>query len=248
VIVQKKYPVLVHVYGGPGAQLVTSQFPTGSGSPGFHSYLSSSHNFIIFTVDPVGTGGLGDDYQKARTYGHLGVTEAEDVVGAVAWLKQKCFVSTDQIALWGWSYGGFMASRITSLGTRSGLAATIGVAPVTDWKLYDSIYTERYMRTPALNAEGYDNSSVLARTPIFSPLGPQFFLIHGTGDDNVHFQNSALLAERLVDSNPGYDFSSFYYPNRAHSLVGPNGETNQHLYRMLTRFLLQALRLPGTVQ
>lgn len=242
-----RYPVLVHVYGGPGAQLVTSQFPIGSGGPGFHSYLSSIHKFIIFTVDPVGTGGLGDEYQKAHTYGHLGVTEAEDIVGAVAWLKQKCFVSGGQVALWGWSYGGFMSSKITSLGLRSGLAATIAVAPVTDWRLYDSVYTERYMRTPALNWDGYNNSSVLDNVSMFSSEGPNYFLIHGTGDDNVHFQNSALLVEKLVEEIPNYDFSSFYYPNRAHGLVGPRGENNQHLYRMLARFLLRTLQLPGDV-
>lgn len=140
-----------------------------------------------------------------------------------------------------------MASRITSLGPRSGLAATIAIAPVTDWKLYDSVYTERYMQTPELNEQGYDNTSIVERADQFSPLGPRYFLIHGTGDDNVHFQNAALLTQSLVDSNPSYEYSSFYYTNRAHSLVGPRGETNQHLYRTLTRFLLTALDLPGTV-
>jgi len=233
-----QYPTVVFVYGGPGSQQVTSAFQVGSGDTrGFHTYLTGALHFIVLVVDGIGTGGQNDSFQKATTYMNLGVNEARDVVNAIAWASTMCFVDSDRVALWGWSYGGFLTSMVAT--SNSGLLRTaMAVAPVTDWALYDSIYTERYMRTPSENLYGYNISSVLNRV---GSIDTDYLLVHGTGDDNVHLQNSAVWVKTLVENN--VQFSLMYYTNRDHSLRGPEGQTNQHLYRLLTDHLLRNMDL-----
>jgi len=169
---------------------------------------------------------------------NLGVHEAKDVLQAIKYLNSLCFVDSSRIALWGWSYGGFLSSMVAGEGVNV-VSTVVSVAPVTDWRLYDSIYTERYMRTPQQNGPGYNASSVLLRAAKFDV---DYMLIHGTADDNVHFQNGALLANQLVLNN--IQFSTMFYTNRDHSLRNPVTQaTNEHLYRLMTDFLLRSFQL-----
>jgi len=241
----KKYPVLIYVYGGPGAQNVVRTYPYGTGRLGWHNYLVSSQGFLVFYFDGIGTGGRGDVFQKNFTYMKLGVNESSDVLAATRYLKDLCYVDQSRIALWGWSYGGYLSSMVAGEPDASKYFNTIiAVAPVTDWQLYDTIYTERYMRTPQSNAIGYSQSSVLNRVYGKAPWVPNYLLVHGTADDNVHFQNGALLADALVQN--GIQFETMYYPNRNHGLTGPNGEQNTHLYTLLTHFLLTSFNLTSS--
>merc|ERR1711879_412723 len=148
------------------------------------------------------------------------------------------YIDSSRIGIWGWSYGGYMSSRIISAGNPI-VKAAISVSPVTDWKFYDNIYTERYMQTPEFNAVGYEESSVLGRAGFILPES-SYLLVHGTADDNVHFQNSADWVSDLVRA--GVDFRTMYYPDKSHSLLGL--ETRTHLYKMMIRFWAGAFDLP----
>src|SRR5438034_3776833 len=190
--------------------------------------MFAQDGYLVASVDNRGTGGRGAKFMKL-TYLHLGRYESTDQIAAARWFGQQPFVSADRIGIWGWSYGGYMTSRTVFLG--GGLfKAALAVAPVTDWRFYDTIYTERYMRTPQENQAGYDESASLAYA---DSLKSSFLLVHGTGDDNVHFQNSERLVERLEAANKQFDMR--IYPNKTHSIAG--GTTRENLYGLFTSWL-----------
>jgi len=228
----KKYPVLMFVYGGPGSQTVTNSW--GGSNYMWHQLLADK-GVIVVSVDNRGTGARGADFKKL-TYANLGKYETQDQVEAARWLGKQPYVDKDRIGIWGHSFGGYMAL----LGLTKGegvFRAGISVAPVTNWRFYDSIYTERFLKTPQENAAGYDDNS-----PLFfaDKLEGDLLLIHGTGDDNVHFQNAVAMQDALVSANK--QFESFYYPNRNHSVGG--GITNLHRFKMMTDFLERKLINP----
>jgi len=221
----RRYPLLMNVYGGPGSQTVTDSW--GGANYLWHQLLARD-GYLVASVDNRGTGGRGARFMK-MTYLHLGRYESADQIAAARWFATQGYVDPDRIGIWGWSYGGYMASRSMFLGAGVFKAALV-VAPVTDWRLYDTIYTERYMRTPAENASGYDESSSLAYA---DSLKGSLLLVHGTGDDNVHFQNSVRLVERLEGANKQFDMR--IYPNKTHAIAG--GNTRENLYGLFTAWL-----------
>ncbi|BDD08772.1 peptidase S9 [Fulvitalea axinellae] len=225
----KKYPVLMYVYGGPGSQNVKNSFPS-SRDRWFN--MLANKGYIVACVDNRGTGFRGRDF-KHVTYKNLGKYESQDQISAAKYLGSLPYVDKGRIGIWGWSYGGYMSSLCLFTGNDV-FKAAIAVAPVTNWRFYDSIYTERYMQRPQDNPTGYD-----AFSPVFhaSKLKGNFLLVHGTGDDNVHFQNAVELVNELVKTDK--QFESFYYPNRNHGIYG--GNTTMHLYRMLTNFVMNKL-------
>lgn len=226
---QQRYPVLMYVYGGPGSQLVLNAW--GSSRELWLQHLAQQ-GYIVVCVDNRGTGGRGKGF-KDITYGQLGKYEVEDQIEAAKYLASLGYVDDTRIGIWGWSYGGYMSSLCLFLGADY-FKAAIAVAPVSSWRFYDTIYTERYLQTPQLNGSGYDDYSPLNHT---EKLAGQYLLIHGTGDDNVHFQNAVALVDSLVAHNK--QFESFYYPNRNHGIYG--GNTSLHLYKMMTSFVLENL-------
>lgn len=225
----KEYPVLMYVYGGPGSQTVLNKF---SGQRElWHSYLAD-RGYIVVSVDNRGTGARGQAFKHA-TYAQLGKLETQDQIAAARYLAAQPYVDPARIGIWGWSFGGYMTSLALFKGNdifKTGIA----VAPVTNWRFYDSIYTERYLKRPQDNPSGYDNNSPNTHT---DKLKGNFFLIHGTGDDNVHFQNAVELQNALIDANKQFD--SFYYPNRDHGISG--GNTRYHLFNMMTNYILEKL-------
>ena len=221
----KKYPVLMHVYGGPGSQQVLDSFP---GADFFWYQMLLKKGYLIYCIDNRGTGARGVAFKKI-TYQNLGKIEVEDQIFAAKYLGGLPHVDASRIGIWGWSYGGFMSANCLMQGA-SVFKAAISVAPVTNWRFYDSIYTERYQRTPQENPRGYDDNSPVNHV---DKLKGNLLLVHGTGDDYVHFQNSVALEEALIKANK--QFQSFYYPNRNHGIYG--GNTRLHLYQMMTNFL-----------
>jgi len=221
----RRYPLLMTVYGGPGSQTVTDSW----GGPNYlwHQMLAQD-GYLVASVDNRGTGGRGAKFMK-MTYLHLGRYEVADQIAAARWFAGQAFVNPDRIGIWGWSYGGYMSSLSMFRGAGV-FKAAVAVAPVTDWRLYDTIYTERYMRTPQENPDGYAESAPLAYA---DSLKGSFLLVHGTGDDNVHFQNSVRLVERLEAANKQFDMR--IYPNRTHAIAG--GNTRENLFGLLTRWL-----------
>jgi dipeptidyl-peptidase-4 len=225
----KRYPLLLFVYGGPGSQTVTDAW--GGARYLWHQMLAQE-GYLVASVDNRGTGARGARFKK-QTYLHLGRYESADQIAAARWFAARPYVARDRIGLWGWSYGGYMASRTMFLA--GGLfKAALAVAPVTDWRLYDTIYTERYMRTPEDNPGGYAESAALSYA---DSLRGSFLLVHGTGDDNVHFQNSLRLVERLEAANKQFDMR--IYPNKTHAIAG--GTTSENLYGLFTAWLKRAL-------
>lgn len=222
----KKYPVLIFTYGGPGSQIVWDRW---GGSNYLWHQLLAQNGYIVFSVDNRGTGGRGKAF-KNLVYKDLGNFEVQDQIEAAKWLGAQSYVDANRIGIWGWSYGGYN-SALTLMKGADYFKAAISVAPVTHWKFYDTIYTERYMSTPQLNPEGYENSAVLAHT---NKLKGKLFLVHGTGDDNVHFQNAVKLAEKLIAEDK--PFQTMFYPEKNHGIFG--GKTRQHLYKMMTEFIL----------
>ncbi len=225
----KKYPVLMYQYSGPGSQSVTNSW--GGGHYYWHQMLVQK-GYIIVVVDGRGTGGRGAAFKK-QTYLQLGKLEVEDQIAVARYLAGLPYVDAARIGIWGWSYGGYMASLAILRGADV-FAAAIAVSPVTSWRFYDTIYTERFLRTPQENPAGYDDNSPLSHA---SELKGKFLLIHGTGDDNVHFQNSVALADALIAA--GKQFESFYYPDRAHGIY--RRQARVHLYTMMTDFILENL-------
>lgn len=228
---EKKYPVLVYVYGGPGSQTVTRQFSSGQRAM-WHNYLTT-RGYIIFSVDNRGTGARGRDFEK-QVYKKLGQFEVTDQIDAVKYLAENYdFVDPERIGIWGWSYGGYMSSMVLAEGNDL-FSMGMAVAPVTHWKFYDTIYTERFMQTPEMNPEGYKKGAPLNKV---EKIKGNYLLVHGTGDDNVHFQNSVEMINELVEHN--IQFETMYYPDRNHGIYG--GNTRRHLYKMLTDFVIENL-------
>lgn len=225
----KKYPVLMYVYGGPGSQTVSNSW--FGGRDYWHMHLANQ-GYIIASIDNRGTGARGKDF-KHITYGILGKYEVEDQIAGGKYLASLDYTDSDRIGIWGWSYGGYMSSLSLFIGNDV-FKSAIAVAPVTSWRYYDTIYTERYMSTPQLNGEGYDAYSPNSH---IDQLKGNFLLIHGTGDDNVHFQNSVEMLNRLVAADKQFD--TFYYPNRNHGIYG--GNTTWHLYTQMTNWILENL-------
>lgn len=223
----KKYPVLMYQYSGPGSQEVHNSFANGFyGGLSFEHYLSQK-GVIVVCVDGRGTGGRGSDFKRC-TYMKLGDIESHDQAEVALYLSKQPYVDKDRIAIWGWSFGGF--NTLMSLCEGRGLfRCGIAVAPVTDWRFYDSVYTERFMRTPQENPSGYD-CSPLHR---YEKMKGDLLIIHGLADDNVHFQNTAELAEALTQMD--YPFDMHTYTNRNHSIYG--GNTRLHLFKRIERFL-----------
>ena len=229
----KCYPVIMHQYSGPGSQQVTDSWSAGSMGQGgaFDSYLAQQ-GFIVVSVDGRGTGGRGADFEKC-TYLKIGDLESKDQVEAALYLGSLPFVDKDRIGIWGWSYGGFNTLMSMSEG-RGVFRAGVAIAPPTSWRFYDSIYTERYMRTPKENPDGYDVNPIVRAQKLHGAL----LLCHGTADDNVHPQNSYEYAEALVQADK--DFREVYYTNRNHSIYG--GNTRNHLLRQVANFFVTELK------
>jgi dipeptidyl-peptidase 4 len=227
----KKYPVLFCNYGGPGSQQVVNRF----GAASMWHQLLAQNGFIIVSVDNTGTGFRGEEFKK-KTYLQLGKYEIEDQIDAAKYLGSLPYIDKNRIGHWGWSFGGFMSSLAITKGSDV-FKAAIAVAPVTSWRFYDNIYTERYMRTPQENPEGYDNNSPINFT---DRIKGKFLLIHGTADDNVHFQNSVEMIKALVKSN--IDFESAYYPNKNHGISGMADNTTFHLWSKMTNWIFENLR------
>lgn len=228
----QKCPVVMYQYSGPGSQEVTDDWGAGFYGGLAWECLLAQQGIISVCVDGRGTGGRGADFKKC-TYKEIGVREARDQAETARYLATLPYVNADRIAIWGWSYGGYMT--LMSLAEAPVFRAGIAVAPPTDWRYYDSVYTERFMLTPQENGIGYDHSSAIARAP---KLSGRLLLVHGMADDNVHFRNSVEYSEALVQA--GIQFDMQVYANRNHSIYG--GNTRRHLFtRMLDFWKAQLL-------
>lgn len=228
----KKYPVIMHQYSGPGSQQVVDSWSIGSMGNGgiFDAYLSQK-GFIIVSVDGRGTGGRGAEFEKC-IYQRLGDLESKDQVEAALWLGKEKYVDAGRIGIWGWSFGGFNTLMSMSEG-RNTFKAGVSIAPPTNWRYYDTVYTERYMRTPQENPDGY------ATNPIerVGKLNGKLLICHGIADDNVHIQNAYEYSEALVQADK--DFKENFYTNRNHSIYG--GNTRNHLLRQVAEWFINNL-------
>lgn len=229
----KKYPVIMFQYSGPGSQQVVNSWNAGAMGQGgaFDQYLAQQ-GFIVVCVDGRGTGGRGADFEKS-TYLKLGDLESKDQVEAASYLATLPYVDKDNIGIWGWSFGGFNTLMSMSNG-KSIFKAGVAVAPPTDWRFYDTIYTERYMRTPKENPQGYDVNPIQRANNLSGAL----LICHGMADDNVHPQNAFEYSEALVQADK--DFKEIYYTNRNHSIFG--GNTRNHLLRQITEWFITHLK------
>lgn len=226
----KKYPLLFYVYGGPGSQEVLNSQSRASDYMWFR--MLAQKGYVVACVDGRGTGMRGEKFKKC-TYMELGKYETEDQIEAAKYFGSLSFIDKNRIGIFGWSYGGYMSSLCITKGTDYYKTA-IAVAPVTNWRYYDNVYTERFMRTPQENADGYDMNSPINHV---EKLKGNYLLIHGTADDNVHYQNSMDLITALVKANK--QFEHFAYPNKDHGIYG--GNTRLHLYTLMTDFILRKL-------
>ncbi len=221
----KRYPVIMYQYGGPGNQQVLNQWGIGmSGSGAIMEQYLAQQGYVCVCVDNRGTGGRGTEFEKC-TYLRLGELEARDQVETALWFGQQSYVDKDRIGIWGWSYGGWNTLMSMSEG-RPVFRAGVAIAPPTCWRYYDSIYTERYMRTPKENQKGYDEVNPIYRA---SKLHGALLICHGLADDNVHYQNTAEYVEALVQADK--DFRQLVYTNRNHGIYG--GNTRNHLFRQV---------------
>ena len=225
----KKYPVLFFVYGGPGYQTVKNQWQGANYL--WYQYMAKL-GYIVVSIDNRGSGGRGEAFKK-MTYLNLGKYETMDYIEAAKYFGAQSYVDASRIGVFGWSYGGFMASNCITKGAEV-FKAAVAVAPVTNWRYYDNIYTERYMRTPQENAAGYDDNSPINHV---DKIKGKYLLIHGTADDNVHFQNAAEMVKAMNEKNIPYDAE--YYPNTNHGIRG--GKVRLHLFGKITNFLLMNL-------
>lgn len=226
---KKKYPVLQYVYGGPGSQQVLDVWKGGYYF--WFNYLAQN-GYIIMCVDNRGTGGRGESWKKI-TYRELGYYEIIDQIEVAKWLKKQPFVDSSRIGMFGWSFGGYMSSLAITKGAAE-FKAAIAVAPVTNWRYYDNIYTERYMGLPKDNPNGYDDNSPTSHV---DKIKGNFLIIHGTADDNVHFQNSVEMVDAMIKKNIRFD--SEYYPNKNHGIGG--GKTRLHLFTKMTEWMFKNL-------
>ena len=225
----KEYPVLMFQYSGPGSQQVSNSWYGANDY--WHSMLAND-GYIVVCVDGRGTGFKGADFKKV-TQKELGKYEVEDQIAAAQKLGAMEYVDADRIGIWGWSYGGFMSSNCILKGADT-FSTAIAVAPVTNWRYYDTIYTERYMTTPQENASGYDENSPINHV---EKLKGKYLLIHGSADDNVHVQNTMQMIEALVQANKQFDWA--IYPDKNHGIYG--GNTRIHLFNKMTDFIKENL-------
>lgn len=226
---KKKYPVYINIYGGPGSNTVTDDF---DGNDYFYHQLLAQKGYIVFSVDPRGTMYRGAKFKKS-TYLQLGKLETEDFIAAAKELQKLPYVDGSRIGIQGWSYGGYMTSLAMTKGSDV-FKMGIAVAPVTNWRYYDNIYTERFMRTPQENAAGYDDNSPIN---FVKNIKGKYFIIHGSGDDNVHYQNTMEMISTLTEANVQFDM--FIYPNKNHGIYG--GNTRNHLFSMMLDYTLKNL-------
>ena len=225
----KKYPLFMNQYSGPGSQSVSNRWLSRND---YWYMMLAQKDIIIVCVDGRGTGFKGRDFKKV-TYKELGKFEIEDQIEAAKELGKLKYIDEKRIGIWGWSYGGYMSSLAITKGADV-FSMAIAVAPVTSWRFYDSVYTERYMQTPQENASGYDENSPLN---FASLLKGDYLLIHGSGDDNVHYQNSARMVNALIEANKQFEF--MVYPDRTHGIYkGKN--TRLHLFKKMTNFIDQS--------
>lgn len=228
----KQYPVMMFCYGGPGDQQVLNSWGFGDPFNYFWHQMLAQNGYIVACVDNRGTGARGTDF-RTITYPNLGHYETIDQIAAGKYLGSLPYADASRVGIWGWSYGGYLTSLCMTKG-KGTFKMGIAVAPVTNWRFYDTIYTERYLKTPQLNPDGYDKNSPLN---FARDLQGKFLLVHGTGDDNVHFQNTVEMTDALIAANK--DFDVMFYPNRNHGIFG--GITRYHLYRKMTRFIFDNL-------
>jgi dipeptidyl-peptidase-4 len=225
----KKYPVFMYQYSGPGSQQVNNDW---NGTDDYWFMMLTQQGYIVACVDGRGTGFKGADFKKC-TQKELGKFEVEDQIDAAKVIGNYPYVDKTRIGIFGWSYGGFMSSNCLFKGADV-FKMAIAVAPVTNWRFYDSVYTERYLQTPQENASGYDENSPINHV---SKLKGSFLLIHGTADDNVHVQNTMQMIEALVQANKQFDWA--IYPDKNHGIYG--GKTRIQLYNKMTNFIKEKL-------
>ncbi|MEL6485088.1 MAG: prolyl oligopeptidase family serine peptidase, partial [Bacteroidota bacterium] len=221
----KKYPLFMFQYSGPGSQQVADRW---FGANDYWHQMLVSQGYIVACVDGRGTGLKGRDFKKV-TQKELGKYEVEDQIAAAKQLSELPYIDEARTGIWGWSYGGFMSTNCLLKGNDV-FEMAIAVAPVTSWRFYDTIYTERYMQTPQENASGYDENSPLNYPEM---LKGKYLVVHGSGDDNVHVQNTMRMIEALVQANKPFDWA--IYPDRNHGIYG--GNTRLHLYTKMTEFV-----------
>ena len=226
----KSYPLLMYQYSGPGSQKVANQW--NDSNDYWHQYLASK-GYVIVCVDGRGTGFKGAQFKKL-TQNQLGKFEVEDQIEAARKFGELSYINASKIGIWGWSYGGFMSSNAILKGNDV-FKAAVAVAPVTSWRFYDTIYTERYMDTPQNNPSGYDDNSPLSHV---DKLKGKYLLIHGSADDNVHVQNTMRMVEALIQANKQFEW--MIYPDKNHGIYG--GNTRLHLYNKMTNFLNDNLK------
>ena len=225
----KEYPLYMFLYGGPGSQQVTNSF----GWTNYYWYqMLAQKGYIVACVDNRGTGGKGSEFKK-MTYKELGKYETIDQINAAKHFGSLPYIDANRIGIQGWSYGGYMSSLAITKGADV-FSLAIAVAPVTNWRYYDNIYTERYMQTPQENASGYDENSPINHV---EKLKGHYLLVHGSADDNVHVQNTMEMISALVKANKQFDL--FIYPDKNHGIYG--GNTRYHLYKKMTDFILDNL-------
>jgi dipeptidyl-peptidase-4 len=225
----KKYPLLMYQYSGPGSQQVANRW---FGANDYWHQMLVSQGIIVACVDGRGTGLKGRDFKKS-TYMNLVKYETEDQITAAKKLSELPYIDEERTGIWGWSFGGHMSTNSLLKGNEV-FEMAIAVAPVTSWRFYDTIYTERFMRTPQENPEGYDNESPFNYPEL---LKGDYLLVHGSGDDNVHVQNSMRMAEALIQANKQFEWA--IYPDRNHGIYG--GNTRRHLYSKMTNFVIEKL-------
>ncbi|MCA1762782.1 MAG: S9 family peptidase, partial [Flavobacteriales bacterium] len=226
---EKEYPVMFMIYGGPGSNTVSNSW--GGSNYFWHQMLAQS-GFVIISVDPRGTMRRGRDF-KHSTYRQLGKLETEDLIYSAKHFGNLDYIDADRLGIMGWSYGGYMSSLALTKGADY-FKLGIAVAPVTNWRFYDTIYTERFMRTPQENASGYDDNSPINHV---DKLKGHYLLVHGAADDNVHHQNTMEMINALVEADKQFDL--FLYPDRNHGIYG--GNTRYHLYTKMTNFIKENL-------
>ncbi|AZI39288.1 S9 family peptidase [Epilithonimonas vandammei] len=225
----KKYPLFMFQYSGPGSQQVSNSWDGGNG---IWFEMLAQKGYVVACVDGRGTGYKGAKFKKV-TYKQLGKYEIEDQITAAKWFGNQSYIDKSRIGIFGWSFGGYMTSLALTKGADV-FKMGIAVAPVTNWRYYDSVYTEKFLQTPQENPEGYDQNSP---TTFANLLKGKFLLIHGTADDNVHFQNSMEFSEALIQNKKQFDFMA--YPDKNHGIYG--GQTRPQLYEKMTNFILENL-------
>jgi len=225
----KEYPLFMYQYSGPGSQQVANRW---NGTNDYWYQMLAQQGYIVVCIDGRGTGFKGADFKKV-TQNELGKYEVEDQIAAAKKLGELPYIDESRIGIWGWSYGGFMSSNALFKGNDV-FKMAIAVAPVTSWRFYDTIYTERYMTTPQENPSGYDENSPINHV---DKLKGDFLLIHGSGDDNVHLQNTMRMVEALVQADKQFEW--MIYPDKNHGIYG--GNTRLHLYKKMTNFINKTL-------